>query len=185
MCFVYSHLVIDLMYTQAHIEGIRKFMTHEKQTLCVAESVTSGHLQAALSLAEGATNFFQGGITTYNLGQKARHLKVNPIHAEACNCVSEKITDEMALHAIELFSSDWSVATTGYAATVPEMGIHHLFAFYSIAFRNRIVVSKKIESSKISPFDAQVEYAEIILKDFNLLLLHGLNKNNHVIQAHL
>jgi nicotinamide-nucleotide amidase len=169
------------MYGKNNIEGIRKFMVDEKQTLSVAESVTSGHLQVALSLAEGATGFFQGGITTYNLGQKARHLKVNPIHAEGCNSVSEKITDEMALHAIDLFSSDWSIAITGYASPVPELDINELFAHYSIAFKKLIVLRKKIRSIKQSPFDVQVEYTEIILKDFNEFLQSNVHRNNHLM----
>src|SRR5688500_4156368 len=111
------------MYNIKQIAAIKDYMLTHHQTLAVAESVTSGHLQAAISLANGATEFFQGGITAYNLGQKSRHLKIEPISASACNCVSEKITEEMAIHALELFSSDWALATTGYAAPIPELGI--------------------------------------------------------------
>ena len=169
------------MYSREDIEGIRKFMVHEKQTLSVAESVTSGHLQAALSLAEGATSFFQGGITTYNLGQKARHLKVNPIHAEGCNSVSETITDEMALHVVELFSSDWSIAVTGYASPVPEIGVHERFAHYSIAFKNHIVLKKKIQSLKENPFEVQLEFTDMILKTFNDFLRRNAHRNNYAM----
>lgn len=84
------------MKVERPLERIKTYMLAHTETLAVAESVTSGCLQAALSLAEDATRFFQGGITAYNLGRKARHLKIDPIHAQEANCVSEKVAIEMA-----------------------------------------------------------------------------------------
>lgn len=144
-------------------------LAHE-ETLAVAESVTSGHLQAALSLANNARKFFQGGITTYNLGQKSRHLHLDPIHAEACNCVSEKIAHQMAVHACLLFSSDWGIGITGYAAPVPECGITTLFAFYAISYRGNVILSKRIASEKKSVVDVQQNYVNILLSDFSKIL---------------
>lgn len=69
------------LYNMSAINSIRDYVLENKQTLAVAESVTSGHLQAAISVAENASSFFQGGITAYNLGQKCRHLNIEPLHA--------------------------------------------------------------------------------------------------------
>jgi PncC family amidohydrolase len=154
------------IYDQNVIAAIREYLLRYRQTLAVAESVTSGHLQAALSLADGARNFFHGGITAYNLGQKARHLKVDPILAETCNSVSERTCEEMALHCLDLFSCDWSIAVTGYAAPVPELNVHDLYCFCSVAFRGNIVQTLKIESAQKDIFQAQVEYADRVLKAF-------------------
>ena len=142
-------------------------MISNHQTLAVAESVTSGHIQAALSLALDASKFFHGGITTYNLGQKARHLHVNPIHAIACNSVSEQIADEMALNALALFSSDWSVGITGYASPLPDLGINSVFAFYAIAFRQQIVRRGKVASENKPPYEVQVYFANHVLGELN------------------
>jgi nicotinamide-nucleotide amidase len=159
------------MYNQRNIDSIKGFLTDHHQTLSVAESVTSGHLQAALSLADGATEFFQGGITAYNLGQKAKHLNVDPIHAEASNCVSEKVSEQMALNSLKLFSSDWAVATTGYAAPVPEMDIEKLFVIFCIAFRDEIMLTKTISApDDKSLFETQVFYVNEILKEFSAIL---------------
>jgi len=38
------------------------------QTIAIAESVTSGLLQFVLSNAPDASEFYQGGITAYNIG---------------------------------------------------------------------------------------------------------------------
>lgn len=158
------------MYNTNVIESIREKIISRNQTLCVAESVTSGHLQAAVSLATEASKFFQGGMTAYNLGQKARHLHVNPIHATTCNSVSEVIADEMALNALKLFSSDWSVGITGYAAPLPEMGIRDLFAFYAIAFRSQVVHRGKIESEDRGALQVQMHYANHVLAALNACL---------------
>lgn len=154
------------MYNMEVISSVKDYMLHHRQTVAVAESVTSGHLQAALSLATEASGFFQGGITAYNLGQKSRHLRVNPIHATACDCVSEIVADEMALHAVTMFSSDWSIAITGYASPLPENGVHDLFAFYSIGFKNEIIRRGRIESEDNGAFKVQVYFANEVLRIF-------------------
>lgn len=152
------------MYNLKDISAIRDFMLAHGHTLAVAESVTSGHLQAALSLATQASNFFHGGITAYNLGQKARHLHINPIHATSCNSVSEFIADEMALNALTFFSSDWSIGITGYASRVPDIGINDLFAFYAIAFRSEVVDRGKVECDRDDAYDVQLSYANQVLR---------------------
>jgi nicotinamide-nucleotide amidase len=124
-----------------------------------------------MSLAIEASRFFQGGITAYNLGQKSRHLRVDPIHAMACNSVSPTTADQMALNALTLFSSDWAVSTTGYASPIPELGINDLFAFYSIAFRKEIVWRGKVEGYDNNPLEVQVFFANHVLKEFSHYLV--------------
>jgi PncC family amidohydrolase len=154
------------MYDLKIISAIKDHMLRHKQTLAVAESVTSGHLQAALSLADGASEFFQGGITAYNLGQKSKHLQVEPIRALACNSVSGPIAEEMALRCLSFFTSDWGIAITGYAAPVPELKIEDLFAFYSVTFRGKVVLSKKLTAEKENLYQVQVYYTERVLNEF-------------------
>ena len=55
-----------MLYDEEVINQIKEWLTAHKQTIAVAESVTAGHLQAALSSAVEASKFFQGGITAYN-----------------------------------------------------------------------------------------------------------------------
>jgi PncC family amidohydrolase len=106
---------------------VGKTLYERQQTVAVAESVTSGQLQTFLSLPDHAMDFFQGGITAYNLGQKTKHLNVDPIHAFACNCVSEKIAETMARNVMTQFNSDWGIGITGYASPVPEKNIEDLY----------------------------------------------------------
>jgi len=154
------------MYDRLVIGSIKDYLVNHHESLAVAESVTAGHLQAALSLADKASLFFQGGITTYNLGQKSRHLQIDPIHAEACNCVSEKIAEEMARQVNLLFSSNWGIGITGYAAPLPECKIESLFCYYAIAYRDKIVLSSRIDSEDLGVMDTQVFYVNTLLNEF-------------------
>ena len=150
---------------------IGKILLKRHQTLAVAESVTSGQLQTALSLADDARIFYQGGITVYNLGQKARHLFVDPILAESCNCVSEEVAAQMAKQVTAMFTADWGIAITGYAAPVPEKNIHELFACYAIYSPNDQVIKETVFTQAGSPRQVQEFYTKHVLDHFLKLLL--------------
>jgi PncC family amidohydrolase len=153
----------DQLFNKAIIQKVRDCLISRQETIAVAESVTSGLLQFALSEAEDAAEFYQGGITAYNLGQKSRHLLVEPIHAMAVNSVSEKIAGELALNVCSLFTSDWGIGITGYASPVPESQ-NKLFAWYAIAWRGSVVVSKKISPKKADPLRVRRLYVSDVLK---------------------
>lgn len=152
------------LFDKKAIELIRSYLLKKQETIAIAESVTSGFIQAAFSTAEEASQFYQGGITAYNIGQKYRHLSIEPIHALACNCVSEKIAQDMALYVCDLFHSDWGIGITGYAAPVPESE-NKLYAYYAIASRNKIVAAKKIVARKDDSVKTQLLYTNEILTD--------------------
>lgn len=151
-------------------DRISDLLLQRKQTVAVAESVTAGHLQVAFSLAEHAMDFFQGGITVYNLGQKARHLDVNPIHALSCNCVAEEVSAQMATEVTRLFLSDWGIAITGYASPVPEQNIYDLFACYAIYSTQTGLVTRTIAVKKDSPAIIRRIYTAHVLDHFAELL---------------
>ena len=146
-------------------------MVKKEQTLAVAESVTAGLIQLSFAQAEMASDFFQGGITAYNIGQKYKHLQVEPIHALQCNCVSLKVTTEMALHVRHLFNSQWGIGITGYATPVPESK-NKIFAYYAIANEKKLVARGKLISTKKDSFDVQLYYTRAIIN----LLNKNLNK---------
>lgn len=154
------------MKVKLSLKHIKQYMLDHHESLAVAESVTSGRLQAVLSLTEEATRFYQGGITAYNLGQKSRHLGIDPIHGEAHNCVSEQIAVSMATHVCELFSSDWGIGITGYAAPVPALKIKTRYAYYAFAHKGKKMHTKKITAPAMSIPKVQQYFVEEMLKDF-------------------
>ena len=87
-------------------------------SIAVAESLTSGHLQANLGRVSGSSAYFLGGITAYNIAVKADLLGVDRTHAAEVDCVSQRVAREMAAGVQKLFSSDIGIATTGYAEPI-------------------------------------------------------------------
>jgi nicotinamide-nucleotide amidase len=159
--------------TDPIIQSIGNILIERQQTIAVAESVTSGNIQLALAAAVDASKFYQGGITTYNLGQKSRLLDVDPISAAACNCVAEHVAHEMALSVCKLFISNWGLAITGYASKVPESN-NELFAYYAISYGSTIKQSGKIEPPDGGePGEVQRFYTTQLLKEYEAMLKHA------------
>ena len=104
-------------------------------TLAVAESMTGGRVQTAITAVSGASGFFLGGLTAYTLDQKVRHLGVKRGPAAKVNAVSADVAAQMACGAARLFAADLAVATTGYAEPSPEHGVDEPFAYWAIARR--------------------------------------------------
>jgi nicotinamide-nucleotide amidase len=140
-----------------------------KQTIAVAESVTAGAVQLMLSRIPDAADFFQGGLTAYNIGQKYKHLNVEPIHAKAVHCVSQQVAEQMALTICTQFGSDWGLSITGYATPVAESG-NQVFAFYAIAYHGKIKKKGAIKPQPAKPEVVQLHYAEYMLKKLLTLL---------------
>jgi PncC family amidohydrolase len=151
------------MFNRESVEKVRKPLLERRQTIAVAESVTAGLLQAALASAEEASKVFQGGITVYNIGQKCRHLAIDPIHAADCNCVSAKMATDMATSVAKLFTAHWGIGITGYATPVPESG-NQIFAHFSIALNGEEKLSRRIEGGDRIALDAQLHYIEEVLR---------------------
>jgi PncC family amidohydrolase len=138
----------------------------KEQSVATAESVTSGLLQCAFSNIPDASNFFQGGITAYNVGQKCRHLLVEPLHAIANDSVSEKVARDLASNVCKLFTSNYGIGIVGYAATMPEKNINSLFAYYAIAFEGEIIHAGKITTEAKEGYPAQNFFTHAVLKAF-------------------
>jgi nicotinamide-nucleotide amidase len=158
------------MFDKNLLDEIGKKLRNKNQSIAVAESVTGGLLQAAFSNANQASLFFQGGITAYNIGQKCRHLLVEPLHAIECNCVSEQVSQQMSKNVCNLFLSDYGIGITGYAARMPEKNINDLFAYYSISFKEKIIECKKITTDEEEGLPAQLFYINAVLKVFEKLI---------------
>ncbi len=155
---------IENLYDQSAIQTIRDCLLNTQKSIAVAESVTCGLLQAAIGSAQDASMYFQGGITAYNLAQKYKHLMVEPIQAEACNCVSEEVACEMALHVCSMFGSDYGIGITGYAVPAPESG-NELFAYYAVYYEGKQLLSKRLEITKANPLQVQLYYINQVLQD--------------------
>lgn len=150
-------------FSKIVLDRISYYLRERNETISVAESVTSGSIQQAFSQMPSAENFYSGGITTYTLEQKVKHLNVDQQEAEKANCVSKSITETMALNVAKLFDTDWAVATTGYSTPVEESK-GEIFAHYAVVYQDEIIISDCIELHPLTkPMDAQQYFTEVIL----------------------
>lgn len=172
-----------MVYNEEIINLIKDFLADKEETIAVAESVTAGHLQAAFSAGIEASKYFQGGITAYNGGQKARHLHVDPILCNKVNCVAERIADTMAIEVSKMFLSDYGTGITGYASIVPECEKEGIFAFFSISYKEEIVLTGKITSLKEQPCDVQVDYTNQVVQRFYEYLQSEIRKSEDYIEV--
>lgn len=118
------------------MSDLKTLMTRgPRLTLAVAESLTCGRLQARIGAISGASEFFLGGVTAYSLEQKVGLLGVDRAGAEAVNCVSAGVAEQMARGACTLFGSDLGVATTGYAEPASDGSAPVPFAWWAVARR--------------------------------------------------
>lgn len=85
------------------------------KTLSTAESCTGGNIGHMLTLNAGGSAAYVGGAITYNKQIKHQVLGVNKEILENFGAVSEETVKEMALGALNVFQSDYAIATTGIA----------------------------------------------------------------------
>jgi nicotinamide-nucleotide amidase len=136
-------------------------------TLACAESLTAGHVAAGIAAVSGASGYFLGGLTAYNVAQKVRHLGVNRGHARRVNGVSQRVAVEMAQGACALFGADLAVATTGYAEPNRKDGIKTAMAWWALCHQRRggkaTVISGWVEMPGATRGAAQVRVAGEVL----------------------
>ena len=134
-----------------------------RRTLAVAESVTSGRLQARIGAISGASEFYLGGMTVYSLDQKVRRLGVDRGVAAAVNSVSATVAEQMARGVCDLFGSDLGIATTGYAEPSAMFNVDVPFAWWGLARRlaggSFAVLSGRIDCPGLSRVEVQERVA--------------------------
>jgi nicotinamide-nucleotide amidase len=166
--------VKSLLYFMMELENLFNYIGEHlllaNESISIAESVTSGFLQFSFSQMKDTSKFFKGGITAYTLEEKVHLLKVDPAEAWYCDCVSPNIAESMAVSVAKLFKTDWSIAVTGYATPVEESK-EKLYAFFSITYKGKIILSEKLDlHSGTQSINAQLYYGEFILRCFKLEL---------------
>jgi PncC family amidohydrolase len=85
------------------------------KTLVVAESCTGGLLAGAITSVPGSSDYFLGGVVAYHNAVKTRALGVPPRLIATRGAVSAEVALSMAEGALERYSADVSIATTGVA----------------------------------------------------------------------
>ncbi len=159
-----------MLFQAGILKEIGLSLKRRGETVAVAESVTSGFLQLALSQIPDASLVFKGGITAYTAEEKIRLLNVEAGVVRETDAVSTEVAFQMATGVGRLFNADWSIATTGYATPVPDSD-NKCFVFFCVCYRNAVMLTQKISlASSRRQVDVQHYYAEKILQEWQRYL---------------
>ncbi|MFQ4145214.1 competence/damage-inducible protein A [Chlorogloeopsis sp. ULAP02] len=85
------------------------------ETLSVAESCTGGGLGQMLTETSGSSDYFWGGIISYDNSVKERLLGVNPEDLVKFGAVSATVAEQMALGVRSHLGTSWGLSITGIA----------------------------------------------------------------------
>ncbi len=84
-------------------------------TVTTAESCTGGMVAAAITDVAGSSAIFERGFVTYSNAAKTDLLGVSPVTLEAHGAVSEEVTREMAVGALQAAHATVAVSISGIA----------------------------------------------------------------------
>ena len=106
-------------------------------TLSTAESCTGGELSHLITSISGSSNYFLGGICTYQTEKKTELLGVSKEVISQYSVVSEDVAKAMSLGCQKMFKTDIALSTTGVAgpnsdAFNTEIGT----VYYSVRVKN-------------------------------------------------
>jgi nicotinamide-nucleotide amidase len=90
-------------------------LRHQGQTLAVAESCTGGGLGQMLTTVSGSSEYFLGGIISYDNSVKIGLLGVHPADLERAGAVSDPVACQMASGVRARLGTDWGIGITGIA----------------------------------------------------------------------
>ena len=94
---------------------IGKTLKERGMTVGVAESCTGGFLASLFTQLPGASEYFYGGIVSYDNSVKMNVLGVSKEVLDTYGAVSQECAEQMAAGARRVLGTDYAIATTGIA----------------------------------------------------------------------
>ncbi|GAA4943205.1 competence/damage-inducible protein A [Algibacter agarivorans] len=94
---------------------IAKQLTKLGKSLAIAESCTGGKLLHLFTAHPGASQYLKGGVVTYATQSKIDVLNIPETIIDQYSVVSAQVAEAMAQNVLQLYKSDYAIATTGNA----------------------------------------------------------------------
>jgi len=109
--YVTEYLVTDLDETLEMVVG--KLLKAKNQTVSTAESCTGGFIGHLLSKHAGSSQFYTGGIISYDNRIKTEFLDVPTPILQTVGAVSKEAVEQMALAVRSKMNTDFAVSVSG------------------------------------------------------------------------
>ncbi|RIA10344.1 nicotinamide-nucleotide amidase [Flavobacteriaceae bacterium MAR_2010_72] len=94
---------------------IGKQLTILGKTLATAESCTGGKIAESITAIAGASNYYKGSVVSYATQAKIDVLHITDELINSYSVVSSQVAEAMATSVLNLFDTDFAIATTGNA----------------------------------------------------------------------
>ncbi|MEH1935382.1 MAG: competence/damage-inducible protein A [Nostoc sp.] len=94
---------------------VGQLLRASKETLSVAESCTGGGLGQMLTEISGSSDYFWGGVISYDNSVKVRLLGVNAEDLDKFGAVSATVAEQMAIGVKTRLATTWGLSITGIA----------------------------------------------------------------------
>ncbi|WP_055445228.1 competence/damage-inducible protein A [Lacinutrix himadriensis] len=122
---------------------IAKILSENKKTLATAESCTGGKIAERITAMSGASAYFKGSVVSYATEIKIEVLKVPEALIEKHTVVSAEVAEAMAMNVLQLFKTDYAIATTGNAGPTKSESEEEIgTVFIAIATKNTVYSEK-------------------------------------------
>ena len=108
---VKEYLVTDADETMEMVVG--NLLKQKKQTVSTAESCTGGYIGHLLSKNAGSSQFYTGGIISYDNRIKTEFLDVPTEILQTVGAVSKEAVEQMALAVREKMNTDYAISVSG------------------------------------------------------------------------
>jgi len=108
---VNEYLVTDADETMEMVVG--NLLKHKKQTVSTAESCTGGYIGHLLSKNAGSSQFYTGGIISYDNRIKTEFLDVPTEILQTVGAVSKEAVEQMAIAVREKMNTDYAISVSG------------------------------------------------------------------------
>ena len=118
-------------------EILHDLLISKNLTISTAESCTGGELSHLITSVSGSSQYFLGGICTYQTQKKSEILGVSEDLIKEKTVVSEEVAQAMSLGCQKLFKTDIALSTTGVAGpNSDEFESEIGTVFYSVRIKN-------------------------------------------------
>jgi len=108
---VKEYLVTDADETMEMV--VANLLKQRKQTVSTAESCTGGYIGHLLSKNAGSSQFYTGGIISYDNRIKTEFLDVPTEILQTVGAVSKEAVEQMALAVREKMNTDYAISVSG------------------------------------------------------------------------
>jgi len=140
------------------------------KTLCTAESCTGGRIAALITSVPGSSEYFRGGVVSYQTEIKETVLNVDAAIIDKYGVVSRETADAMRICACRLLKADYAIAITGYAGPTGGTDADPVGTVYISVGTEAKGMTKRVVSQCQTRTEIQDDVAQQALDLFNKYL---------------